>query len=203
MEFPDLAIGQAEETQPIVLGSLPVVREVLIQLLLALFAIAIAVLAMRLYDTPSLADWMGVRRPSRWDGRYIVLGIGLMLAWTLGSIVVIGNGLGLEPPLTGGRLSDSILASRVVTLLLIQGPAEELIVRGVNQRSLRDVIGPWPAIVFAGVLLGSVTSPWRPLRGATCSGSAACQGQASCSGGCTNGRTTSLYRQWGTAVSTP
>jgi membrane protease YdiL (CAAX protease family) len=50
------------------------------------------------------------------------------------------------------ELSEPVRVARVVTLLVLVRPAEEVIFDGIIQRSLEDVIGLWPAIVAGGML---------------------------------------------------
>lgn len=150
-----VAIGHSAGTGPLVLEEYPVVRDVGVQLLRALLAVGVALVAVRVFDISRPLEWMGVRRPTGWDWAYVTVGIVLAFAWLLGALIFIENVLGLERTM-GSGLSESVRLSRVLTLLLLVGPAEELIFHGVIQRSLEDVIGLWPAI-FLGGMLFSVT----------------------------------------------
>ncbi|OYR40538.1 hypothetical protein DJ82_07290 [Halorubrum sp. Ib24] len=138
----------------LILSEFPVARDVVSQLLRALFAVGTAIAAIRYLDVPSPLDWMEVRPPDVWDLGYILLGVFLLIIAALGSNILIQNVLGLERTMDGASLSNAVLWSRVGTLLLLVGPAEEVMFRGIIQRSLRDVIGRWPAILFAGGLFG-------------------------------------------------
>lgn len=146
-----IVIGSGD---PLILSEFPVVRDVFSQLLRALFAVGLAIATIRYLDVPSPLDWMEVRRPDLWGLGYILLGVFLLIVAALGSNILIQNVFGLERTMDGGSLSNAVLWSRVGTLLILVGPAEELMFRGIIQRSLRDVIGRWPAILFAGGLFG-------------------------------------------------
>lgn len=96
---------------------------------------------------------LGIRRPVKWEWAYIPLGVVLAFVWLLGSLIVIQNVFGFERTMLTS-LSRGVRLSRVVTLVVLLGPAEELIFHGVIQRSLEDVIGLWPAILLGGMLFG-------------------------------------------------
>lgn len=149
-----VVVGTYPGREPLIFVDQPVVRDVFRHLLLVLFAIATAWGVTRLYAVPSPTEWIGLRRPDRWGLGYIVLGTGVGIALLLGSVILIEGILGLERTGAGSTLSEAVLRSRILTLLIFVGPAEELLMRGVIQRSLREHIGPWPAIVLSGGLFG-------------------------------------------------
>lgn len=149
----DIAIGHSPVAGPLVLAESPVVRDVIVQLLRGLFAIGAALAVVRTFDVRSPLGWMGVRRPVRWEWAYVPLGLVLSFVWLLGALVLIQNVLGLERT-TVTTLSEGVRYSRIVTLLVLVGPAEELIFHGVIQRSLEDVIDVWPAVLIGGLLFG-------------------------------------------------
>lgn len=147
----EIIIGQSD---PLILSEFLVVRDVLSQLLRVLFAVAVSIAMIHVLEVSSPLEWMSVRRPGLGDIGYIVLGVFLLIVTALGSNILILNVFGLERTMEGGMLSDVVLWSRVGTLLILVGPAEEVLFRGIIQRSLRDVIGRWPAILVAGGLFG-------------------------------------------------
>lgn len=148
-----VVIGHSSGAGPLILEQYPVVRDVGFQLLRALLAVSVALVAVRVFDIPRPLEWMGVRRPNGWDWAYVPIGLILAFVCLFGSVVVIENVLGLQRT-TGPALAESVRLSRVLTLLVLVGPAEELIFHGVVQRSLEDVTGLWPAIFLGGILFG-------------------------------------------------
>ncbi|MFA9516627.1 lysostaphin resistance A-like protein [Halopenitus sp. H-Gu1] len=76
-----------------------------------------------------------------------------MVVTLIGSLLLL-QALGLERTTTGSSLATTVLYSRTITLLVLVGPAEELIFRGVIQRGLRDTLGGWPSILIAGFVFG-------------------------------------------------
>lgn len=146
-----IVLGHSPMAGPLLLGEFPVVRDVSIQIIRGLLAVGLTLLAVRMFDISSPLKWMGVRRPRKWDWAYIFLGVVLAFIWLLGSLVLIQNVLGLERTMLF-TLSERVRIARVVTLLVLVGPAEEVIFHGIIQRSLEDVMGLWPAIVAGGML---------------------------------------------------
>lgn len=77
------------------------------------------------------------------------------------SVVLVGAlELGVQPaPSTIGEvdLPPRVLAGILVpAMLLVVGPAEELLFRGVIQKFLRETMGAWLAILGAGLLFGVI-----------------------------------------------
>ncbi|WP_255152925.1 CPBP family intramembrane glutamic endopeptidase [Halorarius halobius] len=138
---------------PVILAGFPVVRDVLSQLLRALYAVGIALVVVRVTDVAPPVEWVGIRRPVGREWGYILLGVVLMLVTLIGALFLI-QALGFERTTTGSSLNTAVLYSRIITLLVLVGPAEELIFRGVVQRSLRGTIGSWPSILIAGFIFG-------------------------------------------------
>lgn len=151
MELVGIAVGHSPRAGPLLLEQFPVVRDIFAQILRGSLAVGLALTAIRVFDISSPLEWMGIRRPVRWEWGYIPLGVVLTFVWLLGSLVLIQNVLGLERT-TLLTLSEQVRIARVVTLLVLVGPAEEVIFHGVIQRSLEDVIGLWPAIFVGGIL---------------------------------------------------
>jgi len=143
-------IGPAD---PLILAGLPVARDVIGQLLRGLYAIGVATAAVRAFGIASPFEWLGIRRPVGREWGYALLGVVLMLSTLIGWISLL-QALGLERTMSGSSLGTAVLYSRIITLLLLVGPAEELLFRGIIQRSLRDYLGSWPSILFAGFVFG-------------------------------------------------
>lgn len=153
LDLVGIMLGHSSIAGPIVLAEFPVVRDVMVQMLRALFAIGAAMVVVRTFDISSPLEWMGVRRPTKWEWGYVPLGVVLSFVWLFGALVLIENVLGLERT-TVTTLSEGVRYSRIVTLLVLVGPAEEVIFHGVIQRSLEDVIELWPAVLMGGMLFG-------------------------------------------------
>lgn len=153
LELIGLVVGHSARADPLVLAEFPVVRDVIVQLLRGLFAIGATLAVVRAFDISKPSEWMGIRRPVAWEWGYVPLGLVLAFVWLLGALVLIQNVLGLERT-TVTTLSEGVRYSRLVTLLILVGPAEEVIFHGVIQRSLEEVIDLWPAILIGGLLFG-------------------------------------------------
>lgn len=151
IEFVAIVLGHSPRAGPLLLDQFPVARDVSVQILRGLLAVVLTLLAVRIFDISSPLEWIGVRRPRKWDWAYIPLGVVLAFIWLVGSLVLIQTVLGLERTMLL-TLSERVRIARVVTLLVLVGPAEEVIFHGIIQRSLEDVIGLWPAIVAGGML---------------------------------------------------
>ena len=150
-----IVLGHSPRAGPLLLGEFPVIRDVSVQILRGLLALVLTLLAVRVFDISSPLKWMGVHYPKKWDWAYIPLGVVLAFVWLIGSLVLIQTVLGLERTMLL-TLSERVRIARVVTLLVLVGPAEEVIFHGIIQRSLEDVIGLWPAIVSGGLLFAMV-----------------------------------------------
>lgn len=153
IELVGILIGQSTRGGPLLLETFPVVRDISVQILRGLLALAVALTAIRLFDIPSPREWMGIRRPTKREWVYLPVGFVLSFIWLLGALIVIRNVFGFERTMLTS-FSEAVRLSRIVTLLILVGPAEEVIFHGVIQRSLEDVIGLWPAILLGGILFG-------------------------------------------------
>ena len=153
LELIKLVLGHSARADPLVLAEFPVVRDVIVQLLRGLLAIGTTLAVVRVFDISNPLEWMGIRRPVTLEWGYVPLGLMMAFVWLLGALVLIQNVLGLERTVVT-TLSEGIRYSRLVTLLILVGPAEEVIFHGVIQRSLEDVIDVWAAILIGGLLFG-------------------------------------------------
>ena len=151
IESVGIVLGHSPRAGPLLFSEYPVVRDVSVQLLRGLLAVVLTLLAVRIFDISSPLEWMGIRRPKNWDWAYIPLGVVLAFILLVGSLVLIQTVLGLERTMLF-TLPERVRIARVMTLLLLVGPAEEVIFHGIIQRSLEDIIGLWPAIVAGGML---------------------------------------------------
>lgn len=81
---------------PVILAGFPVARDVLSQLLRALYAVGIALAAVRVTGVSSPVEWVGIRRPIGREWGYILLGVVLMLVTLIGTLFLIQK-LGFYP----------------------------------------------------------------------------------------------------------
>ena len=153
IEVVGIVIGYSPRGGPLVLEAFPVIRDISVQMLRGLLAVVIALTAVRVFDISSPLEWMGIRRPTGREWLYLPLGFVLSFVWLLGALIVIRNGFGFERTMLAS-FPEAVRVSRVVTLLILVGPAEEVIFHGVIQRSLEEVIGLWSAILLGGILFG-------------------------------------------------
>lgn len=126
-----------------------------------LFFTGISLLYLR-YRGRTLSD-IGVRLPTL-EG-WIVLGVGfvsMIILWLAGSIgsFVIGQRLGVErEPQAIFEMAQQdplIFLFLGVFSILIVGPAEELLFRGIIQSRLRETFGPIVALPFATALFAVI-----------------------------------------------
>lgn len=103
-------------------------------------------------------DWIGVSRPNLRGALWI--GIGWIVAFvSVVALLIVVLLLGLEP---GQNQIQGVVAENpgliplliVLTLVLI-GPGEELLFRGIIQGSLRERLGPVAAVTLASVIFAS------------------------------------------------
>lgn len=125
LELIGLVVGHSANG-PLVLAGAPVVRDVIVQLCRGLFAVGATLAAVRAFDVSNPSEWMGVRRPDAREWGYVPLGLALAFAWLLGALLLIQSGLGLERTAVATP-SEGVRYSRLVTLLVLVGPAEEVI----------------------------------------------------------------------------
>lgn len=104
-------------------------------------------------------DLVPVRLPS---AREAAVGLaaagGLVVAQfvLLFGLTAVGVDVATNRALTPGRDNPTYYLYMVVVSVLLVGPAEELVFRGVVQGELRKALSPAPAIVLAAFLFGSI-----------------------------------------------
>ncbi|WP_164974628.1 CPBP family intramembrane glutamic endopeptidase [Halegenticoccus tardaugens] len=106
-------------------------------------------------------DWglIPLRRPTGRDALLVVAGIvGLLAAqFLLGALLqAVGVGAGENQVVTTGRRAPEYLLYMIPVTLLLVGPAEELLFRGVVQGLLRRALGAAGAIAIASAVFGLV-----------------------------------------------
>lgn len=87
-------------------------------------------------------------------GAVVALYVGQIVLLTAFSLIDVtpSQNPAIDP---SGREASYFLAMIVVSVLVV-GPAEELLVRGGIQGTLKRALGPWPAIVGASAMFGSL-----------------------------------------------
>lgn len=92
----------------------------------------------------------------------IVVGTAVLLGGQMG-ISALFNSLGISTganrAIIDGLGNPDYFLGMIVLSMLLVGPAEELLFRGVLQARLRDSWGAWPAIVLATVVFGAIHFP--------------------------------------------
>ncbi|MGM0604057.1 MAG: CPBP family intramembrane glutamic endopeptidase [Halobacteriota archaeon] len=107
-------------------------------------------------------DLIGVRTPTIRHVGYIVIGsVALLGAQVLLSLLLdaIGVSTGANRAITDGMGEPTYFLAMIGISLLLVGPAEELLFRGVLQGRLRASWGAWPAIVLSTVVFGAIHLP--------------------------------------------
>jgi membrane protease YdiL (CAAX protease family) len=116
------------------------------------------------------ADYLGVRVPSLREWLTAASGWVLALAGAVTMVLLVVI-TGLDPAANRagelGRADPLVFALLVPVSLLLIGPSEELLFRGVIQNSLAESLGRWPGILLATLLFAAahVFSLAGPLSG--------------------------------------
>lgn len=120
----------------------------------------------------TLRRWVGVRLPDLEEWMYVGAGYVVALLAAIAAVVLLFAVVALfdlELPRTRvadlGEEDPTVFLVMAVLSVLVVGPAEELLFRGVIQRSLREAFGAAAAIgiataVFAAIHLPNYTGPW-------------------------------------------
>lgn len=112
-----------------------------------------------------LADEPGLIRarvPDRRDALLTVGGVVVLLALQVAllyALQVLGLSTGENQAMLPGRDDPTYFLYMVVVSILVVGPAEELLFRGVVQGLLRRAFAAWPAILLAGGIFGLIHFP--------------------------------------------
>lgn len=100
--------------------------------------------------------------PDREDALLIGGGLVVLLALQfalLYALQTLGLSTGENRAMLPGRDDPTYFLYMVAVSILVVGPAEELLFRGVVQGLLRRAFAAWPAIVLAGVIFGLIHFP--------------------------------------------
>lgn len=104
-------------------------------------------------------DLVTVRTPSSREIGLVVGGVAVLLAVQFGLVFaagLVGVEIGENQAITVGRSTPAYFLYMLPISVLIVGPAEELVFRGVVQGQLRRVFGPTVAIGVASALFGLI-----------------------------------------------
>ncbi|MEZ3115245.1 lysostaphin resistance A-like protein [Halobaculum sp. MBLA0147] len=107
-------------------------------------------------------DLVSVRRPSRREAGLIVGGLVGLLAVQfalLFGLQALGIGTGQNRAITAAGRTPVYFLLMIPVSLLVVGPAEELLFRGVVQGHVRDAVGAPGGIAFASLLFGAIHLP--------------------------------------------
>ena len=147
---------------PAVVVSLDVVTQFVVAFVLSELGFVAAALAFLRWTGRGL-DYLRLRWP---DGRALGFVVGGTVALFVFRLVAIVAAQTLGVPLAGNSVTQLAEEGFLTTLLalvplsiLVVGPAEELLFRGVIQRYLDDVLSEAPAVVIASVLFALVHVP--------------------------------------------
>ncbi|WP_418285723.1 lysostaphin resistance A-like protein [Halorubrum sp. DTA46] len=123
--------------------------------IVAFLGVGLGYLRWRGLSRSEMIDYLGVRRPSALEFVIAVIGPVLVLitALTVGSIVLL---FGTEPAQNQGAAmtleNPTIIPIMIVAMLLVVGPCEEFLFRGVIQSRARETFSAVPAIFLAAAV---------------------------------------------------
>lgn len=105
-------------------------------------------------------DYLDLELPGSRTQWGIVVGV-ILGAFAFRTVaLLVSFALEVEPSVSPIALVDvptrTLLLFLIPVFLLVVGPTEELLFRGVIQKYLREVFSPWRAIVGAGLLFGAI-----------------------------------------------
>ena len=121
----------------------------------AFVGVGLGYLRWRGMGREEMAAYLGIRRPSVVESVIAVVGPVLVLvtALTVSSLVLA---LGTEPAQNQGAQTalenPSIIPIMIVAMLLVVGPCEEILFRGVIQSRAREALSAVPAILLAAAV---------------------------------------------------
>lgn len=104
-------------------------------------------------------DIISLRRPTPVELGLIAAGIGALLAIQYGllaALAAVGIQVGENSAITTGRNTPAYFLYMLPVSVLLVGPAEEFLFRGIVQGELKRAIGPTGAIVAAGAVFGLI-----------------------------------------------
>lgn len=151
------------------LSQAPLAQVVLNAVALQILAMGSLAYAYLRYRNWSLRD-VRVAAPDATDAALVVVAPPILYGAATG-LELLATRLGIEPQehgVIGGALGDPLVALTFAALsLLVIGPIEELLYRGIIQTSLRDAFGPIAAIAIAGAIFALMHLPTYAMAGLT------------------------------------
>ncbi|ELZ41121.1 hypothetical protein C471_06488 [Halorubrum saccharovorum DSM 1137] len=147
------AVATLTGRQPSLLGSF--VAPFVVGQVGAFVGVSLGYLRWRGLNREDIAAYLGIRRPTVVESVIAVIGPVLVLvtALTVSSIVLL---VGTEPAQNQGAQmtleNPSIIPVMIVAMLLVVGPCEELLFRGVIQSRARETFSAVPAILLAAAV---------------------------------------------------
>lgn len=104
-------------------------------------------------------DIVPIRRPTRREGALITGGlVGLLIAQfgLLYALQILGITIGENQAITTGQRAPLYFLYMIPLSILLVGPAEELLFRGIVQGEVKRAVGPAAGIAFAALLFGAI-----------------------------------------------
>jgi hypothetical protein len=123
--------------------------------IIAFLGVGLVYLRWRGFDRGEMISYLGLRRPSALEFVIAVVGpvVVLFTALTVGSIVLL---FAPEPAQNQGAQTalenPSIIPIMIAAMLLVVGPCEEFLFRGVIQNRARETFSAAPAILLAAAV---------------------------------------------------
>lgn len=123
--------------------------------IVAFLGVGLVYLRWRGFDRRDIVEYLGLRRPSALEFVIAVVGpvVVLFTALTVGSIVLL---FAPEPAQNQGAQTalenPSIIPIMIAAMLLVVGPCEEFLFRGVIQNRARETFSAAPAIFLAAAV---------------------------------------------------
>ncbi|WP_222919949.1 CPBP family intramembrane glutamic endopeptidase [Natrinema sp. SYSU A 869] len=118
------------------------------------------------FDREFIVDFLRIRRPDRWDLGWIVAGlVGAFIVVVAYQMMVdliepLGGSEGTtHSGIEAGREYPALLLLGIPLALLLTGPGEELLFRGVLQSRLKETFPTVAAVALTGLVFGAVHLP--------------------------------------------
>lgn len=118
------------------------------------------------FDRAFAVDFLRIRRPNRWDLAWVVVGLVGAFVVLVGyqQVVDVIEPLGGSEGTThsgieSGREYPALLLLGIPLALLLTGPGEELLFRGVLQSRLRETFPTAIAVGLTGLVFGAIHLP--------------------------------------------
>jgi len=134
--------------------------------LLGFMGLSLLYLGRRGLDWDRVKRYLGIRRPTLKEvglifGAWIVMLVGMGIVGGIGQVLLdaLGTGSDTTPEQESTQIfadNPGLLPLGIVMMLLVVGPCEEILFRGVIQGRLRERFSAFPAIGFTAVFFASI-----------------------------------------------